>query len=161
MAQAGTVEPPHSQAMPDREDAVKSTNNLIAVRTYLDLTKKERSEIARGACKNPYHDAKVPLRSSNGQIQRHVPLRHDASRPNVIAALILPIAFRFVDATVHEAVRYAAERWEQRKGRSSHEEVAHPENDGARSISQDGASVYPDAEILDLRAARERRASVG
>jgi hypothetical protein len=147
--------------VPDQEDAVMSTNNQTTVRTYLDLTKKERSEIARGACKNPYDDVKVPLRSSNGQIQRHVPLRHDASRPDVIEALILPIAFRFVDATVHEAFRYAAQRWEQRKGRSLHEEVAHPEDAGARSISQEGASGRPDAEGIDLRSARERRASVG
>ncbi len=138
-----------------------SSSRLTAVRTYLDLTKEERSEIARGACKNPYDDAKVPLRSSNGQIQRHVPLRHDASRRDVIEALVLPIAFRFVDATVHEAFRYAARRWEQRKGRSSHEKIAHPGGDGARSIFQEVASVYPDAEIIDLRAAREWRASAG
>jgi hypothetical protein len=155
--------------MPNREDEVMSTNELTTVRTYLDLTPKERSDIARGACKNPYDDAKVPLRSSNGQIQRHVPLRHDASRSDVMDEVILPIAFRFVDATVHEAFRYAAEWWEQRKGRSSHattrgtgtEEFAHPGDDGARSISEEPASGYPDAEIIDLRAAREWRASVG
>ena len=144
-------------------------NNLTTGRIYLDLTPKERADIAMGACKDPYADTKVPIRRTNGQIQRHVPLRHDESRSDLMEEVIRLIAFRIVDATVHEAFRYAAEWLEQRKGRSSHaateetgtDEIAHPGDDGARNISEEPASNYPDAEIIDLRAAREWRASVG
>ena len=146
-----------------------STNELSTDRNYLALTMKERVEIATGACKNPYDDARVPLRSSNGQIKRHVPLRHDSLVSDVLTAMVVQVANRFLDAAVQETFRLGAKWWDGRTRRPRHvatrasgkEVIACPRDDESPSTSEEPGLGHPDAEIIDLRTVREWRASAG